>query len=99
MVHNVRATAARALVVVLAVLALTAGTLTGALPAQPAARAAEVSETVPAVATAQTANMSAFEAGNIIDDIQFWDANSMGVAEIQAFLNGKVAGCAAGYTC
>ena len=43
--------------------------------------------------------MAAFEPGNIIDDAQFWDANAMGVAEIQNFLNSKVSGCAAGFTC
>ncbi|MEP6482169.1 MAG: hypothetical protein ABJA94_09205 [Rhodoglobus sp.] len=69
-----------------AVLALAAGLLTG-------------SAMSPATAPAQAADMSGFQAGNIIDDALFWDANAMGEAEIQGFLNGQVSQCVSGYTC
>ena len=70
----------------LAVLAVVAGLLTGSVltPEPPAAVAAD---------------MSGFQAGNIIDDSLFWDANAMSEAEIQAFLNARVSQCRSGYTC
>ena len=48
---------------------------------------------------AEAADLSAFNPGNIIDDALFWDGNAMNAAQIQNFLNSKVANCLAGYTC
>lgn len=69
-----------------AVLAVVAGLLTGSAlsPEPPAAVAAD---------------MSGFQAGNIIDDSLFWDANAMSESEIQSFLNARVGACRSGYTC
>lgn len=48
---------------------------------------------------AVAADLSQFDAGNIIADRLFWDPNAMSQAEIQAFLEAKVPNCRAGYTC
>lgn len=42
---------------------------------------------------------SDFNAGNIIQDRNFYNNSSMSAAEIQAFLNSKVPTCSSGYTC
>jgi hypothetical protein len=39
------------------------------------------------------ANAANFNAGNIIDDVTFWNKNAMSVQEIQSFLNSKVPSC------
>jgi hypothetical protein len=49
--------------------------------------------------TAVAADLTTFDPGNIIDDSLFWDGTAMTEGEVQAFLNSKVANCAAGYTC
>ncbi|MCU1580506.1 MAG: hypothetical protein JWP19_2710 [Rhodoglobus sp.] len=69
-----------------AVLAVTAGFLTASVVS-------------PATTPAEAADMSGFQAGNIIDDALFWDANAMSEADIQAFLNARVSQCRSGYTC
>ena len=51
---------------------------------------------VPLTESASAANGSDFNAGHIISDDQFFDGNSMTVAEIQSFLNSKGANCVAG---
>ena len=40
-----------------------------------------------------------FQPGNIISDAVFYNCGTMSEAQIQAFLNGKVPTCQAGYTC
>ena len=42
---------------------------------------------------------SEFDPGNIISDQNFFNGGAMNAAEVQSFLNGQYAGCAAGYTC
>lgn len=42
---------------------------------------------------------SDFQAGNIIQDRNFYNNRSMSAAEIQAFLNSKVINCSQGYSC
>ena len=68
-----------------AILAVTAGMLVVSLSSQPQA--------------AHAADMSGFQAGNIIDDSLFWDANAMDPGAVEAFLNTKVPSCAPGFTC
>jgi len=48
---------------------------------------------------ARTANLSAFDPGNIISDAVFFKSDTMTEAQIQAFLTAKVPKCASGYTC
>jgi len=66
--------------------------VTGMLVAAPAPATA-----VPGVV--KTADMTKFQAGNIISDAVFSDAASMTEAQIQTFLNGKVGTCRSGYVC
>ncbi|MFZ4843544.1 hypothetical protein [Mycetocola saprophilus] len=53
---------------------------------------------VPAT-SAQAADARDFNPGNLITDAQFFDGQAMSAAEVQSFLNGKVAKCQSGYTC
>ncbi|MEV4687627.1 hypothetical protein [Microbacterium sp. LWH3-1.2] len=46
-----------------------------------------------------TADLTKFQAGNIISDAVFFDKTTMSEAQIQTFLQGKVGSCQAGYTC
>jgi hypothetical protein len=46
--------------------------------------------------TAAAADLSAFDAGNIISDAIFFDSTTMSAASIDAFLDAKGAGCVAG---
>ena len=48
---------------------------------------------------AQAAVASGFDPGNIISDPVFKDSGSMSAAEVQAFLESRNSGCAAGATC
>jgi hypothetical protein len=50
----------------------------------------------PVSAEAATAE---FNAGNIISDAAFYNANAMSLGQVQAFLNAKVPTCRPGYTC
>ena len=47
----------------------------------------------------QTADLSKFQAGNIISDAVFFDKSTMTEAQIQAFLEKMVPSCRSGYTC
>ena len=47
----------------------------------------------------QTADLSKFQAGNIISDAVFYDTATMTEAQIQAFLEKRVPTCRSGYTC
>jgi uncharacterized protein with LGFP repeats len=60
------------------------------------AGAAEAPATAP---LAVAAAASDWDPGYIIDDAVFYDGNAMSATDVQAFLNGKVASCQAGYTC
>lgn len=55
--------------------------------------------TVAPAPSASAVNASDWNAGNIIDDAVFYDANAMSAGEIQGFLNDKVRNCQSGYTC
>jgi hypothetical protein len=48
---------------------------------------------------ASAADLSQFQAGNIIDDATFFNPYTMSVADVQAFLNAKVPTCAQHYVC
>lgn len=83
--HALRNTVRR-LVMAVAAIAVVSGGLSAvnvATDAQPAA----------------AADLTTFQAGNIISDSLFWDSNAMTVSQIQDFLNSKVTTCQAGYTC
>ncbi|TGO04083.1 LGFP repeat-containing protein [Serinibacter arcticus] len=58
--------------------------------------AAVVVVAAPSAPVAEAATGSDFRAGNIISDAMFYDSGSMGVAEIQQFLNQRGANCVAG---
>ena len=77
----------RTRIAVVSVLAVAAGMLVAVAPVGPADPAA------------QAADLSQFQAGNIISDALFFDGNAMSAAEVQAFLNSKLSYCAAGYVC
>jgi putative cell wall-binding protein len=47
----------------------------------------------------KTADLSKFEAGNIINDAVFFDRGTMSAPQIQSFLEAKVPVCRSGYTC
>ncbi|MBB2976355.1 hypothetical protein FHX49_001929 [Microbacterium endophyticum] len=47
----------------------------------------------------KSADLSKFNAGNIISDAQFFDSGTMTEAQIQSFLEKKVSSCRSGYTC
>lgn len=48
---------------------------------------------------ATAADLSKFDAGNIISDAVFFNANAMSQAQIQTFLQGKEANCSSSATC
>lgn len=48
---------------------------------------------------AAAASAADWDPGYIISDEQFYDTDSMTAADVQSFLNGKVASCSSGYTC
>ncbi|MFF2488797.1 hypothetical protein ACFVSU_20520 [Microbacterium sp. NPDC058062] len=47
----------------------------------------------------KTADLSKFQPGNIISDAKFYDRSTMSEAQIQSFLQARLARCSAGYTC
>lgn len=47
----------------------------------------------------KTADLSKFQAGNIISDAAFFNAGTMSEAQIQSFLQAKVPTCESGYVC
>jgi len=67
--------------------------------------AASAAETVDAgidaapASIVKTADLSQFQAGNIISDARFFDRGTMSAAQIQQFLEAKVPACQSGYTC
>ena len=83
-----------------AVAALVIGILS-APPAAVASPGAEASRTVPSTAATSvlTADLTKFQAGNIIGDAVFFNKAAMTEAQIQSFLQAKVPSCRSGYTC
>ncbi len=69
----------------------------GVAPAAAAAPASSGSSVPTGIV--QTADLSKFQAGNIISDAVFFNRSSMTEAQIQTFLQSKVSRCASGYTC
>jgi hypothetical protein len=67
----------------------------GQYAAEPSA--ATAGDAVPAVV--KTADLSQFQAGNIISDAKFTDRGAMSEAQIQQFLQSKVPTCQSGYVC
>ena len=47
----------------------------------------------------QSDTLKGFDPGNLISDSKMYTSGTMSVAQIQRFLNGKVASCRSGYTC
>ncbi|MFE1645664.1 hypothetical protein ACFM35_08825 [Microbacterium sp. P01] len=47
----------------------------------------------------KTADLSKFQAGNIISDAVFFNSSTMSAEQIQAFLQARVPSCQSGYTC
>ena len=98
---------------VAAIVALGLSLAVGVAPATADASATDASaaSTVPAPAVQQasssvadtgvvkSADLSKFKPGNIISDGVFFNGNTMSAADIQSFLNGKVASCQSGYVC
>lgn len=80
-----------------------AGGLVSLAPAPSAAGAqtsrSEVSASLVEASIAKTADLSQFNAGNIISDAVFYDSATMTEAQIQSFLESKVSSCRSGYTC
>ncbi|MFB8147837.1 LGFP repeat-containing protein [Microbacterium sp. NPDC056003] len=79
----------------IAVVALIAGVLTAPL----AAAAAPTTGSSVSTGIVKTADLSKFQAGNIISDAVFFNRSTMTEAQIQTFLQSKVKSCRSGYTC
>ncbi|MFK4836143.1 SH3 domain-containing protein [Microbacterium sp. ZW T2_14] len=71
---------------------------TSKVAAVDAAGFAVATESVPA-GVVKAADLSQFQAGNIISDAKFFDRGTMGEAQIQQFLQSKVPSCQSGYVC
>jgi putative cell wall-binding protein len=92
---DVRASVSRCGTAAFALLALILGVVT----APSAAAAPSTSGSSAPTGIVQTADLSKFQAGNIISDAVFFNRSSMTEAQIQTFLLSKVKTCASGYTC
>ncbi|WGW10718.1 hypothetical protein LWF01_11320 [Saxibacter everestensis] len=79
-------TATKRLIVLLCAVTLAATGFNGIITATTSAPAAAVTG-------------SDFRPGKIITDELFYDSAALSAAEVQTFLNGKVASCTSGYTC
>lgn len=89
-----------ALIAVLAVIgAGLVATPTVAVAAGVAAAPVQSAAQVPSGPLVQAADLSKFDAGNIISDAVFFDSGTMTEAQIQSFLESKVGSCQSGYTC
>ncbi|MFT4306919.1 MAG: hypothetical protein QM604_08515 [Microbacterium sp.] len=73
--------------------------LVGTSSAAQAAAADSVSASTATSGLVQTADLSQFQAGNIISDEVFYDSGALSQSEIQDFLDAKVSSCRSGYTC
>lgn len=85
----------RGAIVVIAAVIVGGGLLTSS--AAPRAAASDVAREAGAIAP--TADLSRFSAGNIVSDEVFFNSATMTAAQVQSFLEAKVPGCEAGYTC
>ncbi len=70
-----------------------------ALPQEQAAMLSAASAASSAQTAVKMADLSKFQAGNIISDATFADSGTMSEGQIQSFLEEKVPRCQAGYTC
>lgn len=61
--------------------------------------ATEVTASAVEATVVKTADLSQFKPGNIISDAVFFNSATMTEAQIQSFLESKVAACRSGYTC
>ena len=71
----------------------------GADAAASAAEPVDASVDAAPASIVKMADLSQFQAGNIISDARFFDRGTMSAAQIQQFLEAKVPACQAGYTC
>ncbi|MET0295846.1 MAG: hypothetical protein ABW024_00480, partial [Microbacterium sp.] len=89
----------------LAVLGVVVSLLVGSPVSAASAAPTTVAQSSPAVSEAvgtgivKTADLSRFRPGNIISDQVFYNSGTMTEAQIQWFLESKVASCQSGYTC
>ncbi|MFD0789104.1 LGFP repeat-containing protein [Microbacterium insulae] len=81
-----------------ATIAIVAMTL-GILAAPAAAAAAGASGPSATTGIVKAADLSKFQAGNIISDAVFFNRSTMTESQIQSFLQSKVSSCRSGYTC
>lgn len=93
--NDARASMKRISAAAIAIVALIIGVATA-----PAAVAAPTTAgSVAATGIVKAADLSKFQAGNIISDAVFFNRSSMTEAQIQTFLQSKVPRCQSGYTC
>ncbi|QIG38324.1 hypothetical protein G5T42_01565 [Microbacterium sp. 4R-513] len=86
---------ARSVIVITTVLSILLAGLLGMPAAVSTLSAAEAAAGGPV----KTADLSKFQAGNIISDAVFFNKGTMSEGQIQSFLESKVPTCQAGYTC
>lgn len=96
--RGVRVSSARRAVVWISALAMALGLLVATTPVTAEATPAAPTDAV-AADVVKSADLSKFQAGNIISDAVFFNSGTMSPAQIQAFLEAKVPTCQAGYTC
>ncbi|MFT4211421.1 MAG: hypothetical protein QM626_06060 [Microbacterium sp.] len=87
---------------VLGVVGIAAVVIAGFIGTSSAAQATtadSVTASTAASGIVQTADLSQFQAGNIISDTVFYDSSTMSQSQVQGFLNSKVSSCKSGYTC
>ncbi|WP_457100998.1 hypothetical protein [Microbacterium sp. P5_E9] len=88
------------LTTVIVTLGLLAGGTAQAVVRDRSAAAVESVQTGQAAdSVVKAADLSQFQAGNIISDAVFYNQNTMSSDQIQAFLQSKVPTCQSGYTC
>jgi putative cell wall-binding protein len=103
--HTIHARARAVVIAWAAVLVLVVGLIpTHAASAQATSSREVETSSVAAAGTVEAgvvsaADLSRFQAGNIVSDAVFFYKDSMSEAQIQAFLESKVPSCQAGYTC
>ncbi|MDT0183332.1 SH3 domain-containing protein [Microbacterium sp. ARD31] len=76
-----------------------AGSASAAEPIATGAPAAVAASPEAPTGIVKTADLSAFDPGNIVSDAVFFNESTMTEAQIQAFLEKRVPSCQAGYTC
>lgn len=86
-------------IVLSAVFALVLGLISATPTATPPADAATGAVAAGVGDQIKTADLSQFQAGNIMSDAVFFNSGTMSAAQIQSFLEARVPRCDAGYTC